>query len=70
MEHDGGAAIAWGLETWYEVEAAAKWCVEHGVRGERGDPLPEGLSSRAHKIISADIYGFIRRVERIKRGRL
>jgi hypothetical protein len=44
--------------------------VQHGLKGKKDDPLPEGLSAQALQAINADIYGFMRWVERERTGQL
>ena len=45
-----------GLQYWAnvfeEVKYAAKWCKERGLKGEKGNPLPNLISLRAFRFIN------------------
>jgi len=43
---------------WQEYDAAAEWCVRHGLAGREGDLLPALLSDRAKALIDADPEAF------------
>jgi hypothetical protein len=47
---------------WNEYDAAADWCAARGLKGMLGDALPEGLSTRAMRLISTSPESFESRV--------
>jgi len=49
-------------DVWQEYDAAADWCAVRGLKGKLGDPLPELLSTEAHKLINDDPEAFEERV--------
>lgn len=51
-------------DAWDEYDSAAEWCARRSLRGAAGDPLPEGLSARATKLITDDPETFQERVQR------
>ncbi len=59
-------SVTFAKEVNDEIWSAAKWCARRGYKGERGDPLPDLMSSRACDRLDANMRWFRKLVKEAK----